>query len=298
MEAVAELDIETDGVEHEEVELPETETELEITDHDASADTEDEAGEGEEPEQPVKRKKKTFQKRMDELLYQKHDANERAAAAEARLEIETKEKEDLKKQLEEFKGGSTGSVDDEILKLRKERRDLVADDAELLRFSEIDDKLDELQERRTVSREPERREQQSRSQPQAGQQPGQQPELHKSAKAWIGRNDWFNDPEKKHLVGETLFVQKQLLDEGYGISDALYQELDRRLSELPDFDGVHEAKAKEKPRVAAPSRGGEAPARTKAGQLTDYDLRIMDNTPGLDRNNPVHRKSYLKYKGT
>ena len=35
MEAVAELDIETDGVEHEEVELPETETELEVTDHDA-----------------------------------------------------------------------------------------------------------------------------------------------------------------------------------------------------------------------------------------------------------------------
>lgn len=281
---VADLDIEHEGIAHEQVELPEKEAAPDIAEHAEPADQEQDK----EQEAKPKRKKKSAQERINEILYQKHAANEEKAAAQAARDLLKSENEELKQQLEEAKKAREAPPSDataQIELLRKKRLEAIQND-DIAASYDINDEIVRLQSQPAVKPA------QAPEPVAAPQAPPAQQEVHPEAQKWLGRNEWYYKPDNKTLAREADYIESQLRQQGYGYSEALYEELDRQLSMLPEFTPVSHSK----PRVAPPSRGGEPPNKPVPNQLSDYDIMVMRKTPGLDSNNPKHRAAYLRYK--
>lgn len=286
---VADVKPETEGARFDTVELPDAKPELEIVDEPVEPGKQEDLGET--AEHKPRKGKKSYQERLDEVLYQKHTAVEEAAAARAESDVLRQEIELLKKP-----GASADSTGEDITRLRADRLKAAEDD-DLAKAFELDDQIRDLQLQQRAEDMPATKRKVVDSSADAG------PSIHPAAQAWLDANDWYGKEDAAALSNEVRYIEKQLLDEGFGYSQAMFEELDRRIQAQPEFDAVYADKKaasvdnpKPKPRVGIPSRGGEPPKSARDNELTDYDLRVMDRTRSLDRNNPVHRATYLKYK--
>lgn len=301
---VAELDLVKDGVENEEIELPPAENEPEITEHGADEDTQSadapEQEEGEQTAKPPRSGKKTFQERINEITREKHEAIERATAAQAKTDLLEEENRTLKARDREVSNASLGEEERRLVKERREA--FLGDDVDTA--FELHDKLLAVQARKaSVSVQPAQTAQilQEKAPIKDASTDIRFKEPAVSAKQWMERNPWYKDENQQQMAREAEYIERELLQQGYGVSDALYEELDRRLQQLPEFETVFQqqpnpSRDSGKAPITPPSRGGEPPKRPKPGQLTTYDKRVMRQA-NLDPDHPKHRAAYLKYKG-
>jgi len=301
------------GAEFDTIDVPE-DTKTVLSDQDAAHDdSKDEQQETQKPEQleqqpdtkeqRQQRKRNDYQKRLNELVRQKHEAEERAAAAEAKAELLEQRRIDAEKGASESTAAILKQREQELI----ERRRQAEEEGNLAESNRATDELFAVRDRmRPKTTEPERvTEQRVQGEPE-----GMIPE----AAAWLESNQWYTDPGNSHLSAEVQRIELSLILRGYSLKNPeqakkLYAEIDRRIRELPEFDsvlGVEEIEEQEvtevpektpAPRnhIAPPSRGGEAPPRKKAGELTDYDIRTMKQY-GLDHKDPKVREAYLKRK--
>lgn len=265
--------------------------ELEGDEEEAKADDGEEA-EAESDEKPQKRRRrnrKDFDKRIAELTKKTHQSDERAAAAQAKLEL-------AEKELAEFRAGRKPMTVEEMDATEKElleKKKAAFDEGDLELYDSVQTQLSEIKQRReSVVKEPEATKQDDQG----------PPTIDPAAQAWIDRNEWFTKPENAHLGREAELIEKSLREKGYAIGPELYKKLDEELANLPDFDDVlvvaTPRQERQQPRRTASrsSNGGEPPANRANGKgLTKYDIQTMKQY-GLDPNDPIERKTYLKYK--
>lgn len=245
-----------------------------------------------------------YTKRVNLLLWERHEAEERAAAAETALEIERQ-----KKSAENEDG-----ADDEFAKHLEAINQQIEEESDDPAMASV------LKTQRLLMQREQQRAEDARKKPDVKEQP-QQPQdnaPHPSASKWLESNPWYTErSDEGVLIHPALKVsaEREYLDlrKTYGEdSEELFEALQSRLSELPDFDRVLHAK-EEKPKPAEkqppkrPSRQNTAPSnkhgdddsagkmdRNGAPTLSDHDiakLRALD----LDPDDPKVRLAYMKY---
>lgn len=245
-----------------------------------------------------KGKGKDFQGRINELTRARKSAEERAAAAEARLKVVEQEREQEAKELQRKQRES------ELVAERK----AAEDEGDLEAYSKANDEIVDIRLERK----------QPVQHSESTEKPETQPDevkIHDAAQAWIERNAWYQDSNNEDLAQEVEHIEQGFRDRGEPIGEALYAKIDQviavdpRFADVrPDTGGQETEKAEQetesqrpqpegKPNLpAAPTNPGETanPGQQK-GRLTQHDIRTM-RTFKLDPNNPTHRKTYLEYK--
>ncbi len=256
---------------------------------------EDEVPADVEPEPaPPKNKKNDYQKRINKFSKETKLSNERASAAEVKRDLETERANQAEAALLKLRSETSTQRENELLEQRK----IALKDGELEQVVELGDKLTKVHidranipEPAAVQKQPERKE------------PDVEP-LPQSTESWIDENGWYEDPKHSDLARSAERIERDLIQSGMGYGDALYKELDKRLSKNPGYAAVNQLgdedpnkdKDLERPNhLASSERGGAQPTREKAGQLTEYDKRTMKNYR-LDPLDPKVRAAYLKRK--
>ncbi|MGH1372979.1 MAG: hypothetical protein ACRBBW_13145 [Cellvibrionaceae bacterium] len=265
----------------------------------ADSSTKADGGDQDANHEPRQRKRKDPQKRINQLSREAKEANERAAAAEAKLALIEEEKFESEKKAKE----------QEIIS----RRQAAAENADLPAMFEATDELHEL---RTAT--PEQAEDDSAGNDDGGdgEQGADEPlPMADSAKAWMDRNTWFEDPDNADLAQAAMDVENTLRQRGYELGDDLYEAIDKVIANDPRFEDVRpematsddraEEQAAEPEKPVAPERPNIPVTTTKASQSTEeisqygrlsrFDIKTMQNF-NLDPNNPRHRKAFLDRK--
>jgi len=274
-------------------------------DPDASVGTFDADAEGDGQEAPrrPRRNRKDYQERINKLVRAQHEAEERAAAAEAARELAYQELQELRRQ---FRVG-----DPELLNERERAiTDLKRQAIEAMDLGAYDLLNREELELRDARARLQAEQQRPRPAPPQPEEP-----LHPAAEVWLSRNPWVRDRANDALAARLVRLEAQLMqDEGLSPGDQLYRRLDEELLKLPEFDvvrGVIEngptlvseavvspASGRQRSVISQPGRGDLPPPARPDGaprQLTDHDKRTM-RMFRLDPGNPGHRASYLKYR--
>ena len=276
-------------VEHSEEEIVEEVQESLLEGDKAEPESEVEA-----KDRPPRRNRKTFDQRIKELTWHWREAEERAQAAQYAYDQARAENERLRTATPSRSGSQTDQ-DDDIAALLEERKRATAEE-NFDAINEVNDRLHEARMRKMA------REQQQRYQQQEQQRA--QPEIHPSAQAWLQRNPWYNEPQNAHLAASVLALHNRLVAvDHYPVGDELYQEMDRRLRDMPDFDGVlyrrrtpiQEPSSPARSVVAPPSRGGMTRAADQKRRLNEDDYDVMRRAK-LDPTNKKHVDTYLKYR--
>ncbi len=244
-----------------------------------------------------RRNRKDLQARIDEYAKRALTAEERAAAAEAALELANKEKatEPAKKDAPELSERET-----ELALLKKE----AIDEGDLDAYDKAQEELYDIRQNR-------QRQEAEQAKPEADTEEAnaQADPIHPTAEAWITRNQWFQSKDNDYLADQAMRIEARLrLEEKLDVGEKLYERLDEELAKLPEFDyvlgDVTPAKSedtaddddKPKSTVARPSNGAEPPATpARPGALTKYDIETMRRF-GLDHNDPKVRSAYLSRK--
>ncbi len=268
-----------------------------VDDNSTSEKTGDEPSEEGQAQQS--RKRKDPQKRINALSRKAKEAEERAAAAEAKLALIEEEKFENERQAKE----------QELLERRKE----AAENADLDVMFDVTDELNELRSKKPNS------DNTSQDELDAGEvasneEADEPAPMADSAKAWIERNTWFDDPDNADLAKAAMDVENTLRQRGYELGDELYEAIDKVIANDPRFEDVRPevvadelasepADKPEKP--AAPQRPNIPVTTTKAsqtneeanqsGRLSKFDIKTMRNF-NLDPENPKHRKAFLDRK--
>ncbi|RJQ53483.1 MAG: hypothetical protein C4521_07495 [Actinobacteria bacterium] len=247
-----------------------------------------------EPAEKPKRNRKDYQERINQLVRSAHEAEERAAAAEAKALLLDEQLKTIREQYGKTVNETQTKAEQELI----ERKKKAIDEGDMSAYDEASEALLQLRLQRNAQT-PERAPDQAKA--------AEQPAFHPAAKAWMDRNAWFLAQENKHLARTVAKIEAKLVapkDKGgagleYG--DELYRKIDEELAKLPEFDDVRgvieDEPEPERPKtvVSPPSRGGEPPPKPKTGSLTRYDIQTM-RTFGLDPNNVKHRSAYLARK--
>lgn len=303
------------GSELDTIEVPDDGDLLQLSDSaavDGGAADKD-GGDGDQKEESLEerkaRKRNDYQKRLNELVRQRHEESEARAAAEAKAEL----LEQRLREMEQRKGGDAKNPDELSQREQEliEKRRRAEEDGDLAAYTEAQDALFEVRLQLRQKGDPAPTPKQDAPQQHDAEPAKMVPE----AEAWLQENAWFTEKGNEHLAAEAIRIQDALIAEGHDLrrpEDAkrVYAELSRRLRELPEFDAVtgkahdddqqereHRAEQRTTPRnhIAPPSRGGEAPPRPKAGELTQHDIRAMKMV-GIDPNDPKARAAYIKRK--
>lgn len=248
-----------------------------------------------------------FERRINELTYKERQANERAAAAETRMEL--RERELL---------ASTSRVLADRERELIEQKEAAVNAGDMKTYDEVQVKLGKLRELEGYGANPEIPERPNVEKAQAGDLPPDMPPLAPAAQAWLQDNAWFNAEGNQALADKAIKLEQELADEYGARNFRMYVELDRRLAEDAEFahvlnlqgqdaSGQGGTSAEETPPPAAqtppPANGGDRgaapppPTETKnANGLTDYDIQTMRRF-NLNPNDPKVRETYLKRKG-
>jgi len=256
------------------------------------------AAESDQPEQEQQRKRKDPQKRINTLSRRAKDAEERAAAAETKLALMEEEK------LE----GERKSREQEII----ERRDEAANNGDLEAMLDASDELHAARQETPADAE-----QQSADDDQTAEADNNEPlPMADSAKAWIDRNAWFDDPDNSDLAQAAMEVENTLRQRGHELGEDLYKAIDKVIATDPRFEDVRStgdasdsagdadagntdatpAKAEERPNIpVTTSKTSEPTSSEKPGQLSKFDIKTMRNF-NLDPDNAKHRKAFLSRK--
>lgn len=253
-----------------------------------------------------KRNRKDYQERINKLVRAQHEAEERAAAAEAARELAYQELQDLRTR---YRIGDPKVFDEQERRIAEVKRKAI----ESMDLETYDAANREELELRDARRQAQAEQQRPKSQPKPQAEP-----LHASAEQWLSRNPWVTDRSNEALTAQAVRIESRLMQsEGLTPGEKLYQRLDEELAKLPEFDAVRGVEPDDesepapraatppadpvpakRPVVAPPSRGDVPPpvkADGNARQLTDHDKRTM-RLFKLDPGNPQHRASYLKYR--
>lgn len=246
------------------------------------------------------RKRADYQARINELTRARHEAEERAAAAEARLSLAEQNAQREKPANDPY--AALKQQEAELLSRRK----AAEEEADLSEYSKVTDELTKVRFQRMRAEELQQQEASRKAESPPARQANQEDSVHPSAADWMSKNDWYFKPENAHLAREAQRMEAQLRSRGHTLGDGLYKALNEELAKLPEFDDVLVGEEKEveiepskpqaKPRhIAPPSRGGEPPARPKPGELSEYDKQTMRRFK-LDPNDPKQRQAYLQAK--
>ena len=252
-------------------------------------------------EEPAEERISRRDRRINYLIARAKDAEERAAALEASLELERQERERARE-------ADTLSDDERSLD-----EQLAAIDAQIA--SESDDPAMQSvlkANRLLLQRERSRSRVQKQEVPtKAPSQPSPaQTQVHPAAQDWLQSNAWYqetdeyNRPKHPTLASEATNVYHRLRAT-YGMdSKELFDELNRELAQLPEFERVLKKPAKPPER---PTRQNTAPANVHAtdarapenGAARENALDRSDKAKlralGKDPDDPKVRAAYIKY---
>lgn len=262
-----------------------------------------------ETSEPTEKPLSRWDRRINQLMARTKEAEDRAAAAETLLELE-------RERIREAQAASAVDDDERLIE-----EQIAAIDAQIA--SEADDpamqtvlKANRLMLQREKSRakvkQPEDRPQ---TQPQP---PPQSAQVHPAASEWLQANDWYSAtdeydrPAYPTLASEATSLYHSLKSTYVSDSKELFEELNRRLSDLPEFERVLKKAAKPKvngdsPAHERPSRQNTAPANVHAddrgtpekglpreSMLDKHDKAIL-RAMGKDPDDPKVRSTYIKY---
>ncbi len=245
--------------------------------------------------------------------------------AERALEAERAEKDELRRQLSEYRGAMTNAVaenlDREYAGVRADLKQAI-EDGDTDKQLELQEKLVDLRaEMKSVSRaktpqgDDRRDDRQPARQPQSADERKEQVygTMHPRARVWAKSLKLLDRPAE--LVGIAVSVEAAVAKSGIDpSSDDYYAELDRRLrtrapelyeageDDIADGDGDDEPVARQpvtRPRatspVAAPTRAAP-PGAARPGRVTRLSAEQVSNMRvfGLDPTNPAHVAEYAK----
>jgi len=163
--------------------------------------------------------------------------------------------------------------------------------------------LDEISEANVHMTEHARR-QEAKTKGKTEEKPKEEEEpapIHKSAEAFIERNQWFeSDPKARARVIE---LEKQLReDEDFELGDELYQEIEAKIfEEMPELNPEEEEVIDPIPDmdpepITPVSRGaGRRPKRKESGSHMSTTAKATMRRYGLDPDNANHIKGFLKH---
>ena len=261
---------------------------FDLDDHaDDEAKEVEPVAEEDKPETKTEPKKRDPQKRINELVRLRHEADEQRAAAEARAALLEQENKALAERFNTTVAKTVSEKEKELLA----RKEAARADSDIEALDRANDELWELRLKR------ENKEFQVEPTRQVERQP--EPNIHPSAAQWLSENSWFSDASNAHLNAEVLRIENELrTTKRLPYGPELYKAINERLDELPEFDDVRERKqevVKPKSIVAPPSKTGVVMPREKPGVLTEKDKAAILASK-LDPNDPKVRDTYLKYK--
>lgn len=242
-------------------------------------------------EPPKRRSGKDYQTRISELTRKRHEAEEREAAALARLDMMTAKIKQL-----DIERSAASATDKERELLDRKKKAL--DDMDLSAYDAVSEELLSLrlQQRQESQKEAPKEAPRDEPKPQEATD-----NIAEAAKAWMDGNAWYKDAANRHLVSEVHRIERELLKSGMTYSPELYQKLDEELDKLPEFDELRgrpaEVTPEDRPRsvVSPPSNGATPPPKPRPDALTEYDKTTMRRF-GLDPSDAKHRKHYLARK--
>lgn len=255
--------------------------------------------EGEQIGKPPERKrnKKTFSERIGEYAKRALTAEEEKAAALARADL-------LERQLLEVSQRHQTASEQTLTQREQDatsRKQKAIEEQDMVAYDAAQNDLLEIKLARREQPEPQ-------PQPAPARRDAEPEPVHASAKAWIGRNEWFNREDSQHLAAEAMRIEARLRQSGVQLGDELYKKLDEELADLPDFDEVRGVKANDSPvdppaadappprsPVSSSRSDAPPPPKPRPNALTEHDKRTM-RTFKLDPDNAKHRETYLQYK--
>jgi len=251
---------------------------------------------------PPRRRGKTRDDRIKELTWKAHEAEERAAAAETRLEMRERHLLAQQAKFLQEREAELNALKDEAIK-----------EGDMASYDSINTKLTALQKSEGYGAPVDVPDPPATPDPEPAT-----PNVTPATQAWLDENAWFFDTANAGLAQKAIAIEQELADK-YGRGFQLYKALDEKLESDPDFSAIYgrddslagddsagQGKTNPPPKStpeARPVRGGdrgEAPpeTQTKADEhgLTEHDKAVMRRF-NLDPNDPDVRKSYLKRKG-
>lgn len=259
----------------------------------------------EDPEQRISRR----DRRINQLIARAKEAEERAAALEASLDLE-------RQRLQNQEADSVISDDERVLDEQiaaiESQISSEADDPAMQSMLKANKVLLQREKSRLKVKQPE---------PVRHEQPQAAPQVHPAAQEWLSSNDWYtakdeyDRPAYPTLAHEATSLYHRLRETYGGDSKELFDELNSRLSDYPEFERV--LKKADKPKVNGdepkakaperPSRQNTAPANAHAddrgaptaGGAREPTLDKHDKATlralGKDPDDPKVRAAYIKY---
>lgn len=296
MDPIAEVAVPTAAPETDLIAVPEDGGVQFEQDAEKAEQSEPELPEKDVEEPPKRRSGKDYQTRISELTRKRHEAEEREAAALARLDMMTAQIKQL-----DIERSAANATDKERELLDRKKKAL--DDMDLSAYDAVSEELLSLRLQQRQEAPKEAPKEAPRDEPQRETTDN----IAESAKAWMDGNVWYKDAANRHLVSEVHRIERELLKSGMTYSQELYSKLDEELDKLPEFDEVRGRSVdttpdepvvqQERPRsvVSPPSNGATPPPKPRPDALTEYDKTTMRRF-GLDPSDAKHRKHYLARK--
>jgi len=240
---------------------------------------------------------KRVQKRLDKLVYERNVERELRAKEAQEFKQEQAalraEQEAFKAEIEELKSHRQKEVEEQSnQELEQKRKDLIQRKKDALEIGDYDEVTtidDDLMEIKLQLRQP-KPEPVPKQTPQVQvQQPVNVPEyveppvanIPEAQANWEANNQWVYDANHKARLDKANKIFEELKADGWDADDPdTFVQLDKKL------------KRETPPPAGAPDRGQVIGTNSKTGFTTDDRKKMSDW--GLDPDNPLHRKEWIK----
>jgi len=231
------------------------------------------------------------QKRIDKLAYERNVERELRLKDSAELAALKAQTEEFRQEIEELKQFRQKEAEQQTnLELEQKRQELIKRKKEALEIGDydevalVDDDLMDIKLQLRQKPEPVKQTQPEPVKPAPKEpEPVQEPVVNipKALQDWEANNPWVYDPKQAARLEKTNKIYQALLEDGYEADDPdTFIQLDKRL------------KRETPPAVSGVDRG-EVVGTTAQTGFSAQDKTLMREF-GLDPDNPVHRKEWIK----
>lgn len=245
-------------------------------------------------------KKNRAQDRINELIYQRHQANRRVREAEELNSQMRQELQAVNDRLEQMQEVQNRTIEGQINQRRQaliQRKNEAIAEGDTATASTMEGHIEDLrtQEARWRAQQPRPKQ---KSQPETQQQQSDEP-VNPNLLSWYQKNQtWWNDTSSKNRRKRSWaeVIDRELSTEGWDANTPDYfEELDRRLSEVVPAEPNSDATVKANTSPVAPTPKSSRPRPKSDVVITKQDQRYMEDL-GLDPANEVHLKRYAAEK--
>jgi len=231
------------------------------------------------------------QKRIDKLAYERNVERELRLKDSAELAALKAQTEEFRQEIEALKQFRQKEAEQQTnLELEQKRQELIKRKKEALEIGDydevalVDDDLMDIKLQLRQKPEPVKQTQPEPVKPAPKEpEPVQEPVVNipKALQDWEANNPWVYDPKQAARLEKTNKIYQALLEDGYEADDPdTFIQLDKRL------------KRETPPAVSGVDRG-EVVGTTAQTGFSAQDKTLMREF-GLDPDNPVHRKEWIK----